>query len=148
MRALVQRVSKASVTIDGSTVGAIGQGMLVLLGVKTGDTRAEADFLVEKCLGLRIFNDGDGRMNLSVADVGGGILLVSQFTLYGDARKGKRPSYIDAAPPQVSEPLYEYFLARLRSSGLTVEAGRFGADMEVALVNDGPVTILLEKEKQ
>ncbi len=146
MRALLQRVTEASVTIDGTTVSRIGKGILVLLGVRVSDTREEADWLAEKLVGLRIFDDADGKMNLGLAEAGGELLVVSQFTLYGDARKGRRPSYIDAAPPAVSEPLYEYFVAKLRALGFPVGTGQFGADMKVALVNDGPVTILLEKE--
>ena len=144
MRVLLQRVKNASVEIDGELVGKIGAGLLLFLGVGNGDTRAEADFLADKCVGLRVF-EIDGKMNLSLADVGGEILLVSQFTLYADARKGRRPSYTDAAPPAVSEPLYEYFAQRLRDAGVHVETGRFGADMKVSLLNDGPVTIMLEK---
>ena len=147
MRALVQRVKEASVTIDGGIVGQIGKGMLILLGVKNGDTKAEAEFLADKCLGLRIFTDSEGKMNLSSEDVGGEFLVVSQFTLYGNAQKGKRPSYIDAAPPEISEPLYEYFVERLKSCGRKVGTGRFGADMQVSLVNDGPVTLMIEKER-
>ena len=147
MRALIQRVKEASVKIDGEVVGSIGNGMLILLGVKNGDTQAEADFLADKCLGLRIFSDAEGKMNLSAEDVGGEFLVVSQFTLYGNAMKGKRPSYIDAARPEVSEPLYEYFVARLRAAGRKVETGQFGADMQVSLINDGPVTLMIEKER-
>ncbi len=147
MRALVQRVKEASVKIDGEIVGSIGSGMLILLGVKNGDTEAEADFVADKCLGLRIFSDAEGKMNLSADDIGGEFLVVSQFTLYGNAMKGKRPSYIDAARPEVSEPLYEYFVERLKSCGRKVETGRFGADMQVSLINDGPVTIIIEKER-
>lgn len=147
MRALIQRVLNANVTIDGEITGSIAKGMLILLGVKNGDTTAEADFIADKCLGLRIFDDNDGKMNLSVTDIGGELLVVSQFTLYGDARKGKRPSYIDAAPQPISEPLYDYFTEKLRASGLKVNTGHFGADMKVSLVNDGPVTILIEKER-
>lgn len=147
MRAFIQRVTEASVRIDGEIVGQIGAGLLVLLGIRTTDTRAEADWLAEKLPALRIFEDSEGKMNLSLLDIGGELLVVSQFTLYGDARKGRRPSYIDAAPPAVSEPLYEYFVEKLRSAGLSVATGRFGADMKVSLVNDGPVTILLEKEQ-
>jgi D-tyrosyl-tRNA(Tyr) deacylase len=139
MRALVQRVSEASVTVDGERVSAIGPGLLVLLGVRTGDTTEEADKLVRKLLALRIFEDDDGRMNRSVEDAGGAILCVSQFTLYGDTRKGNRPSFVDAAPGEDAEPLYE----RVRE-GLGAQGGRFGARMAVALVNDGPVTLLLE----
>lgn len=147
MRALIQRVKEASVKIDGEVVGSIGNGMLILFGVKNGDTQAEADFLADKCLGLRIFSDAEGKMNLSAEDVGGEFLVVSQFTLYGNAMKGKRPSYIDAARPEVSEPLYEYFVARLRAAGRKVETGQFGADMQVSLINDGPVTLMIEKER-
>jgi len=146
MRVLIQRVTEASVAIDGKIVGKIGKGMLILLGVKVGDTQAEADFLADKCLGLRIFSDEEGKMNLALGDVGGELLVVSQFTLYGDARKGRRPSYIEAAQPPVSEPLYNYFVDRLKQSGTKVETGEFGADMAVSLVNDGPVTILIEKD--
>ncbi len=146
MRALVQRVSEASVTIDGEVVGQIGRGLLLLLGVRVGDGQAEADFLVEKCLNLRIFEDEEGKMNRSVLDVGGEVLVVSQFTLYGDCRKGRRPSFIEAAPPAVSEPLYEYFVQQVRLRGVHTSTGQFGATMAVRLVNDGPVTILAEKE--
>ena len=139
MRALVQRVSRAVVTVDGERVAAIGPGLLVLLGVRRGDGEDEADRLVRKLLALRIFEDGDGRMNLSVQDAGGELLCVSQFTLYGDARKVNRPSFVDAAPPDDAEPLYE----RVRA-GLGAQGGRFGARMQVELVNDGPVTLLVE----
>ena len=139
MRALVQRVARASVTVEGERVSEIGAGMLVLLGVHRGDADEQADKLVRKLLALRIFEDDEGRMNLSVRDVGGEILCISQFTLYGDARKGNRPSFVDAAPPEEAEPLYE----RVRS-GLGAQGGRFGARMEVELVNDGPVTLLVE----
>ena len=146
MRVLLQRVSQASVTIDGETVGRIGRGILLLVGITHSDTRKEADFLAEKCVNLRVFDDDDGVMNRSLLDVGGEVLAVSQFTLYGDARKGRRPSYVAAAPGEVSEPLYDYFVAKLRELGVTVATGRFGADMKVALVNDGPVTLWLEKD--
>jgi D-tyrosyl-tRNA(Tyr) deacylase len=139
MRALVQRVSSASVAIDGETVAAIGPGLLVLLGVRRGDDRAAAERIVRKLLALRVFEDGDGRMNLPVAEVGGELLCVSNFTLYGDARKGNRPSFVDAAPPAEAEPLYE-----LVRDGLGARGGRFGARMSVELVNDGPVTLLVE----
>ena len=139
VRAVVQRVARARVTADGDEIAAIGPGLLVLLGVKRGDTEAQADKLARKLLALRIFEDDDGRMNRSVTDVGGEVLCVSQFTLYGDARKGNRPSFIDAAPPEEAEPLYE----RVRAA-LGAEGGRFGARMQVALVNDGPVTLLVE----
>jgi len=139
VRALVQRVASASVTVDGERVSAIGPGLLVLLGVRRGDGDDEADKLVRKLLALRIFEDDDGRMNLSVGDVGGEVLCVSQFTLYGDVRKGNRPSFVDAAPPEEAEPLYE----RVRTA-LGAKGGIFGARMAVALRNDGPVTLLIE----
>jgi D-tyrosyl-tRNA(Tyr) deacylase len=139
MRALVQRVSSASVSVDGERISAIGPGMLVLLGVGRGDTTEQADKLVRKLLALRIFEDADGRMNLPVGDAGGEVLCVSQFTLLGDVRKGNRPSFVDAAPPEEAEPLYE----RVRD-GLRAQGGRFGAHMAVELVNDGPVTLLVE----
>jgi D-tyrosyl-tRNA(Tyr) deacylase len=146
MIALVQRVSSASVRVDGQTVGAVGRGLLVLLGVVQGDTPAEAEWLADKAARLRVFPDADGRMNRSLEDVGGGALVVSQFTLAGDVRKGTRPSYARAAPPDVAEPLYEAFAAALaeRLEG-PVATGVFGAKMEVALVNDGPVTLWLER---
>ena len=139
MRAVVQRVSSARVTADGETTGQIGRGLLVLLGVKRGDTAEQADRLARKLLALRIFEDDEGRMNLSVGDVGGEVLCVSQFTLYGDARKGNRPSFVEAAPPEDAEPLYERVRAALGAQG-----GRFGAHMDVELVNDGPVTLVVE----
>jgi D-aminoacyl-tRNA deacylase len=139
MRALVQRVAEASVTVDGERVSEIGPGMLVLLGIKTTDTEEHADRLARKLRALRIFEDDDGRMNRSVDDAGGEILCVSQFTLYGDTRKGNRPSFVDAAPPDRAEPLYEHVREALGARG-----GRFGARMRVELVNDGPVTLLVE----
>lgn len=139
MRALVQRVSEASVTVDGNEVSRIGAGMLVLLGVRRGDTEADADRIAAKLLALRIFEDAEGKMNLNAADAGGEILCVSQFTLYADTRKGNRPGFVDAAPPQEAEPLYE----RVREA-LGAQGGVFGARMAVALTNDGPVTVLLE----
>jgi D-aminoacyl-tRNA deacylase len=139
VRALVQRVSSAAVEVDGDEVASIGAGLLVLLGVRRGDTAEQADRLVGKIERLRVFGDADGKLNLSVRDVGGELLCVSQFTLYGDTRKGNRPSYVDAAPPEEAEPLYE----RVRSA-LGAQGGAFGAHMHVALVNDGPVTLLLE----
>jgi D-tyrosyl-tRNA(Tyr) deacylase len=139
VRALVQRVSEASVTVDGSEISRIGPGLLVLLGVKRGDTDADADKLAAKLLALRIFEDADGKMNLDVAQAGGELLCVSQFTLYGDTRKGNRPSFIDAAPPEEAEPLYE----RVRKA-LGAQGGVFGARMAVGLTNDGPVTVLIE----
>src|SRR3954464_5361489 len=147
MRAVVQRVTRAKVTIGGETAGEIGRGLLVLLGVTYGDTEAAADYLAEKIAGLRIFEDDPGKMNLSVAEVGGAILGVSQFTLYGDVRKGKRPSFDDAARPEQARQLYEYFVERIRALGLRCETGRFQEMMQVELVNDGPVTILLDSEK-
>jgi D-tyrosyl-tRNA(Tyr) deacylase len=139
VRALVQRVSEASVSVDGREVARIGPGLLVLLGVRVGDGPDQADRLAGKLERLRVFEDADGKMNLSVRDVGGEVLCVSQFTLYGDARKGNRPSFVDAAPPEQAEPLYERVRAALGAQG-----GSFGAHMQVALVNDGPVTLLLE----
>ena len=144
MRALIQRAKNASVTIDGAVHGQISHGLLILLGVCEGDTEADADYLADKCVGLRIFTDDNDKMNLSCADVGGGLLVVSQFTLYGDCRRGKRPSFVRAARPETAVPLYERFLARCRASGLPVATGVFGADMQVTLVNDGPVTIGLD----
>lgn len=146
MRAVVQRVTHASVEIEERTVGRIGKGLLILLGVRAGDTVAEARFLADKCVNLRIFSDDDGKFNLSALEVAAEILVVSQFTLYGDTRKGRRPSFVAAARPELSEPLYEEFVACVRASGLTAAAGVFGAMMQVHLVNDGPVTILVEKE--
>ena len=147
MRAVVQRVSQAKVTVDGEITGKIGRGLLVLLGVGAGDTRADADYLVEKTIGLRIFEDAGGKMNLSVAEVGGALLVVSQFTLYGDARRGKRPSFDAAAPPQQARELYEYFVEKVRAAGLRCETGRFQEMMQVELANEGPVTILLDSAK-
>ena len=144
MRAVLQRVSRAAVVIDGETAGAIGWGLLVLLGVAPTDTPADAQWLAEKIAGLRIFNDEAGKMNLSVADVGGAVLVVSQFTLYGACRKGRRPSFIGAAPPEVAVPLYEVFINALRSLGLPTATGRFGAMMQVELINEGPVTLILD----
>lgn len=147
MRAVIQRVSRAKVTIDGAVHGEIGKGFLVLLGVCEGDTEAEAVYLADKCVGLRVFTDENDKMNLAAADVGGGLLVISQFTLYGDCKKGKRPNFMRAAKPELAVPLYERFLARCRESGLPVETGVFGADMAVELVNDGPVTILMDTEE-
>ncbi len=147
MRAVVQRVSRARVSVNGETAGEIGLGLLVLLGMGAGDTRTEADYLVEKTIGLRIFEDAGGKMNLSVAEVDGALLVVSQFTLYGDARRGKRPSFDGAAPPEQARELYEYFVEKVRAAGLRSETGRFQETMQVELVNDGPVTILLDSGK-
>ncbi len=148
MRAVVQRVREASVRVDGAVVGAIGRGLMVLLGVGMGDSDDDADFLAEKVLNLRVFPDEQGQMNRSVLDVRGGLLVVSQFTLYGDARRGRRPSYTDAAPPDEANRLYERFVARVRPSGLEVATGVFRAMMDVALVNEGPVTLLLDSRRQ
>ena len=147
MRAVVQRVSRASVRVDSKTVGEIGKGLVVLVGIRSGDSRDAADYLAEKVVNLRIFPDAEEKMNLSVTEVGGEVLAVSQFTLFGDVRRGRRPSYIDAAPPEEAEPLYEYFLSTLRGHGLRVASGVFRAMMEVEMVNDGPVTILIDSER-
>src|SRR6202158_2645565 len=147
MRAVVQRVSRAKVDVNGWTSGEIGMGLLVLLGVGHDDTEADAVYLVEKIAGLRIFEDGDGKMNRSVQDVGGSVLAVSQFTLYGDVRRGKRPSFDAAAPPEQARRLYEFFVDQIRSTGLLCETGRFQEMMKVELLNEGPVTILLDSEK-
>ncbi len=145
MKVLIQRVSSGSVTVDGAVVGAIGRGFVVLVGVTHTDTRAAAEWLANKVAGLRVFEDDAGKMNLSLLDVGGAVLVVSQFTLYGDARKGKRPSFTDAAPPEIAAPLVEYFCDQLRAFGLPVATGVFGAHMAVAIHNDDPVTLLLER---
>jgi D-tyrosyl-tRNA(Tyr) deacylase len=147
MRAVVQRVSRAKVRVAGEIAGEIGRGLLVLLGVGREDSEANADYLAEKIVGLRIFEDDGGKMNRSVRDVGGAVLVVSQFTLYGDARKGKRPSFDDAAPPQRARELYEYFVEKICRAGLRCETGRFQEMMAVELVNEGPVTILLDSTK-
>ena len=147
MRAVVQRVSRCRVTVDGNVVGEIGVGLLVLLGVTKTDNEAAADYLVEKIIGLRIFEDAEGKMNLSVQDSGGSVLVVSQFTLYGDVRRGKRPSFDAAARPEEAKRLYEYFVSKVRAAGLHCETGQFQAMMEVELVNSGPVTIMVDSEK-
>ena len=147
MRAVIQRVSRASVAVDDKVAGQIGQGLLVLLGVSRTDTEAAADYLADKITGLRIFEDAAGKLNLSVTEVNGGVLLVSQFTLYGDVRRGKRPSFDAAAPPEQARKLYEYMIERLRTLGIPCQTGVFQAMMQVELVNDGPVTILLDSEK-
>lgn len=144
MRVVIQRVSEASVTVDGLVTGEIGPGLLVLLGVTSGDTQQDADYLVHKTLGLRIFNDEQGKMNLSVLDTGGGLLVVSQFTLYGDCRKGMRPSYDKAARPEPARELYEYFVEQIRSKGVFVQTGIFQASMQVSSINDGPVTLICD----
>jgi D-tyrosyl-tRNA(Tyr) deacylase len=147
VRAVVQRVAEASVRVEGEAVGRIGPGLVVLLGVAVGDAERDADYLADKVLNLRVFPDEAGQMNRSVLDIGGGLLVVSQFTLLGDARKGRRPSYIDAAAPEEASRLYAYFVEQLRPSGLPVATGVFRAMMDVALVNQGPVTVLLDSRK-
>jgi len=144
MRTIIQRVSSASVSVDGKRVGVIERGFLVLVGVTHDDTRAEADWLARKIAGLRLFEDEAGKMNLGLTDIGGAVLVVSQFTLYGDARKGRRPDFLQAARPEHAEPLITYFLDQLRSLGVTVATGQFRATMQVSLVNDGPVTLWLD----
>jgi D-tyrosyl-tRNA(Tyr) deacylase len=147
MRAVVQRVSRARVTVNGEVAGEIGPGLLVLLGVTHDDAEPGAQYLAEKIVGLRVFEDESGKMNLAVGDAGGAILVVSQFTLFGDVRRGKRPSFDSAAPPQQARELYEYFVQQIRATGLRCETGRFQEMMQVELVNDGPVTILLDSGK-
>jgi D-tyrosyl-tRNA(Tyr) deacylase len=145
MKAVIQRVTTASITVEGQTVGQIGPGIMVLLGVEKEDAEAQADWLVEKICALRMFSDADGKMNLSVQEVSGALLIVSQFTLAGNCAKGRRPSFDTAAPPDEGKRLYDYFVAAARRTGLPVETGIFQADMQVALVNDGPVTFILER---
>lgn len=147
MRAVVQRVSRAKVTVAGEVTGEIGPGLMVLLGVADGDTAEDAIYLADKLVGLRIFPDADGKMNLSLAETAGGMLVVSQFTLLGDCRKGRRPSFIAAARPEAAVELYERFVADVRSRGITVGTGRFQQQMDVELVNDGPVTLLVDSRK-
>jgi D-tyrosyl-tRNA(Tyr) deacylase len=146
MRACIQRVSKARVVVEGEVVGEIGRGLLVLLGVSATDTDVETRWMAEKIVGLRIFDDPDGKMNLSLTDVGGSMLVVSQFTLYGDCRKGRRPSFIDAAPPEMAEAMYEKFVAQVSAAGIPTATGRFRTNMAVELTNDGPVTIWINTE--
>lgn len=148
MRAVVQRVSRASVTVAGEVVGQIGHGFLVLLGVEDGDGQDEAVYMAQKIAGLRVFEDADGKMNLGLAEVGGAMLVVSQFTLLGDCRKGRRPSFIQAARPELADELYRAFCAEVRGQGIEVQAGRFQTHMNVELVNDGPVTLLIDSRKQ
>ena len=144
MRAVVQRVRSCRVVVAGEVVGEIGPGLLVLLGIKTSDTAEQARWLADKVVGLRIMADEQGKMNVGVADSGRSVLVVSQFTLYGDCQKGRRPSFIDAARPEVAEPLYEVFANAVRMQGVPVATGRFGADMQVELINDGPVTVIVD----
>lgn len=148
MRAVVQRVQRASVSVNGEVVGAIDRGLLVFLGVGKEDTEKDLEFMVWKIPRLRVFEDGEGKMNLSVLEVGGAVLCVSQFTLYGDCRRGLRPSFDEAAPPEIAKYYYEEFLRRLKAAGVPVASGVFGAFMKVELVNDGPVTILLESKER
>ncbi|RLS42556.1 MAG: D-tyrosyl-tRNA(Tyr) deacylase [Planctomycetota bacterium] len=147
MRAVVQRVSRADVTVDGETVGQIGPGFLVLLGVAADDQRDDVIATATKIVGLRVFEDDAGKMNRSLADVGGAMLVVSQFTLLGDCRTGRRPSFVAAAPPERANALYQEFIAEVRGQGITVETGKFQADMKVSLTNDGPVTLLIDSKK-
>ena len=147
MRAVVQRVTRAKVTVDDKLIGEIGKGLVVLLGIARDDTKLDAAYLAEKICALRIFDDDEGKMNLSVKDAHGGVLIVSQFTLYGDVRRGLRPSWIEAAAPEVAEPMYEFFVRQVRAAVSEVATGSFRAMMQVELVNDGPVTILLDSKK-
>ncbi len=145
MRVILQRVSRASVSIDGRVAGEIGRGFCLLVGFTHGDTATQVDWMAEKVAGLRLFTDSAGKMNLGLDEVGGAVLAISQFTLYGDSAKGRRPSFIDAARPELAIPLYQRFLSALRERGLTVAMGEFGADMEVEIHNDGPVTLILDR---
>jgi D-aminoacyl-tRNA deacylase len=145
MRVVLQRVARASVSIDGRAAGAIGRGFCLLVGLTHGDTDATVDWMAEKVTGLRLFPDAEGKMNLGLDEVGGGVLVISQFTLYGDAAKGRRPSFIAAARPETAIPLYQRFVGALRGRGLEVATGEFGADMQVEIHNDGPVTLILER---
>ncbi len=147
MRAVIQRVSHASVEVDGEICGKIGKGYLILLGVADGDSDADLKYIADKTVNLRIFEDENGKMNKSIADIGGEILVVSQFTLYGDCRKGRRPSFDSAMKPEAANKMYEEFVEYIKGNGLRVETGRFGADMKVELLNDGPVTMLLDSTK-
>lgn len=145
MRVVLQRVARARVTVEGRVVGEIGRGLLLLAGFTDGDTEETLRWMADKVVGLRVFTDAEGKMNLSVEEIGGAVLVVSQFTLYGDARKGRRPSFVEAARPEAAVPLYERFVELLRAAGRPVETGEFGAMMQVELVNDGPVTLVLER---
>lgn len=146
MRTVVQRVSSASVTVDGNVIGKINKGFLVLLGIKSTDTKQDVDYMVKKVINLRIFRDENDKMNLSLKDVNGELLIVSQFTLYGDASGGNRPSFIEAGKPDIAIPLYEYFISECKKQISLVQTGKFGADMKVELLNDGPVTIIMESK--
>ena len=146
MRTVVQRVSSASVTVDGNIIGKINKGFLVLLGIKSTDTKQDVDYMVKKVINLRIFRDENDKMNLSLKDVNGELLIVSQFTLYGDASGGNRPSFIEAGKPDIAIPLYEYFISECKKQISIVQTGEFGADMKVELLNDGPVTIIMESK--
>ncbi len=147
MRAVIQRVKFAKVEVDGAAVGEIGRGLLIFIGIESSDTQKDMDYIADKCAGLRVFDDANGVMNLSVADAGGEMLVVSQFTLMGDVRHGRRPSYIAAAPPSEAAGMFEKVLATFRRTGVPIQTGRFAADMQVSLLNDGPVTILLDSKK-
>ena len=148
MRALIQRVSRGRVCVDGRIIGEIGRGLVILLGVGAGDSDADASYLAEKCANMRIFADADGKFNLSCLDIQGEALVVSQFTLYGDTRKGRRPNFVAAAPPEISQPLYEHFMHCLRGLGIIVASGEFGAMMDVEIHNDGPVTLMVESKER
>ena len=146
MRAVIQRAARAEVSVDDQVIGKIGPGLVILLGVGQNDTEADADYLASKLVGLRIFSDDEGKMNRSLLDTGGGALIISQFTLWGDCRKGRRPSFVQAAAPDIAEKLYEYFVRRVSDQGVETATGRFGAMMMVELVNDGPVTLIVESK--
>lgn len=148
MRSVIQRVRKASVTVEGEIIGAIGQGLVVLVAVHRDDSDSDAAYTADKVAGLRIFGDADGKMNRSIADVGGSALIISQFTLFGDVRRGRRPSFVEAAPPEIAVPLYESVCAKVEAAGIPVQRGVFGAHMDLALLNDGPVTIQIDSRKQ
>ncbi len=148
MRAVLQRVRRGRVSVDGNTIAAIERGLVILIGVGQADTASEAEWLAEKCAVLRVFEDNQGKTNLSVQDVGGEVLVVSQFTLYADTRKGRRPSFINAAPPEIAQPLVDHFVDHLGGLGVSVQKGVFGAHMLVEIENDGPVTIILERDPQ
>lgn len=147
MRSVIQRVKRASVSVDHNVVGEIEQGLLVLLGIQSSDTKKEIDWMTDKIVNLRIFEDSEGKMNRSLLDINKQMLIVSQFTLYGDCRKGRRPGYSSAAPPEIAEPLYEQFIQKVTETGIQTESGSFGAMMDVELINDGPVTLLLDSDK-